>query len=433
MMNSNQKPGVSFALWIPTIWMIISASRSIAGWLDPREVAFTDVDYLSGSPIDRTVLSILIVIGILILVFRKADWSQILKSNAWIFLLFVYMGISIFWSDFQDVSFKRWIRACGTLIMTLVVLTEPYPFEAISRLIRRCAYVLLPLSIILIKYYRVYGVAYSSSGEYEYWLGVTTHKNSLGALAMIGGIYFTWSIMKTWGNKKVFIDILFFSMALYLLIGSKSMTSLYVLFVGIFTLLMVRVLKINLKYMGTTIFFIVLLFFLIFQLIENLVVQDSIMGSIIESSGRDTTLTGRTDLWTDLLDIASRNPIFGVGYGSFWIGDLGNDLWQKYTWQPTEGHNGYIDVYVELGLIGLFLLIMAIFFAYKSILGTFRFDFEYGKLRMILLVMIMAHNITESTICFSNHILWFIFLLVAVSVPKIIRTGLAASGENAAV
>ena len=79
-----------------------------------------------------------------------------MKNNIWILVLFLYLGISILWSDFMGVSFKRWIRATGDLVMALVVLTEPAPYEAIKTLINRCAIVLIPLSLLFIKYFMLF-------------------------------------------------------------------------------------------------------------------------------------------------------------------------------------------------------------------------------------------------------------------------------------
>ena len=65
----------------------------------------------------------------------------------------VYCLLSILWSDFPFVSFKRWIKVLGHPIMVLVIFTEPDPKEALVRLMKRCAYIVLPVSILWMKYY----------------------------------------------------------------------------------------------------------------------------------------------------------------------------------------------------------------------------------------------------------------------------------------
>jgi hypothetical protein len=51
------------------------------------------------------------------------------------------------------------------------------------------------------------------------------------------------------------------------------------------------------------------------------------------------------------------NPIFGAGYGGFWLGERLDRFWAMYpTSPPIQAHNGYIEVYLNLGLIGLILI-----------------------------------------------------------------------------
>ena len=108
-------------------------------------------------------------------------------------------------------------------------------------------------------------------------------------------------------------------MALWLLNGSKtvsSMTSNFVFIIGSIILIWLYVAKPNPN--SIKIYFILIAFiFLILQFVADLFLQKSLLESIITSSGRDMTFTGRTDLWKTLIDIGSRHPIFGIGYGSF--------------------------------------------------------------------------------------------------------------------
>src|SRR5207302_4291709 len=50
-------------------------------------------------------------------------------------------------------------------------------------------------------------------------------------------------------------------------------------------------------------------------------------------------------------------------------------------WRPGQGHNGYIDTYVELGLVGLGLLLIVIFVAFSGALNDLQVNFDLGSLR----------------------------------------------------
>jgi exopolysaccharide production protein ExoQ len=79
------------------------------------------------------------------------------------------MLISILWSDFPFISLKRWVRTAGCSIMALVVLSEANPYEAMHAILRRTIYVVMPLSVVLVKYYPHLGVSFGRwSGQPSY-------------------------------------------------------------------------------------------------------------------------------------------------------------------------------------------------------------------------------------------------------------------------
>jgi O-antigen ligase len=373
----------------------------------------SEIDYETGNPIDRTFLTALMAIGILILWRRKIDWAKIIKRNRWILLLFLYMGASIIWSSFQYVSFKRWLRALGDCLMVLIILTDKDPFEAIKKVLRNFATILLPLSVVLIKYYRNIGVAYDDLGM-TMWIGVTSHKNSIGQLSCVCAIYYLWNIKAKWPKIKLLMEIALLLFALWLLkgpsssAGAVSASARYVFTIGICIIVLLLYAKLKPHYIGLCVIFLLFIF---------MVFQDPLLNLASHLAGRDTTLTGRTDLWKELIKIGTENPIFGVGYGGFWIGNLGHNLWQTFGWKPGQGHNGFIDVYVELGILGIVILAFVILATYKNILKSFKVNYEYGTFRMIFYFVILFYNSTESSFTKPSSFLWFLFLLLAIEIP----------------
>ncbi|MGE5699522.1 MAG: O-antigen ligase family protein [Deltaproteobacteria bacterium] len=424
-MKEVKKKPVTVALWIPFVWYAISATRAFSYWLYPENADLTEMKFLEGSPLDRDIYIALIVAGIVALLFRKVRWTEIIRKNIWFLLLFAYMAASIFWSEFQDVAMKRFFKLFGSMVMALIVVTEPDPLEAMATVVKRVLLVHLPLSIITIKYFRTIGVEWSKDGNYAMWTGLTVHKNLLGQVCMTSGILFVWDMLRNRKNKTtLMVGAAYLLMTVYLMNGpgySKSTTSMFVLLFGIATLAIVHLTRSNpkllVKYV-TGCFAASILLYVIFNLaVGAFTYKESLMRATVEASGRDMTFTGRTQLWSDMIDIASVHPVKGVGYGSFWIGDLANDLWEKHPWKPRQGHNGYLDVYVELGFIGLFLLAAVIVSGYNDIKNAFPVNFEYGKFRFVFLTMIVVHNLMETSFLRGVHNIWFLFLIVALSVP----------------
>ena len=108
-------------------------------------------DYAEGSPVDRAVFFSLIAAAVYVLSQRKIDWRRLLVQNKWIALYFLFCLSSIAWTDEPFVLFKRWVKDLGNPIMVLVILSEDRPYLAVGVILRRLAFLLLPLSVLFIR------------------------------------------------------------------------------------------------------------------------------------------------------------------------------------------------------------------------------------------------------------------------------------------
>jgi len=414
----------SLSLWIPFLWYAAVSTRGISGWFTLGQTDLAEFDYAMGSPMDRNFYLTLIIAGVIILVRKRIQWGKIIRSNPWLFWILVYTFISILWSNFPLVAFKRWIKLIGSVVVGLVVLTEYPQVDSISTVLRRCFLVHIPLDVLLVKYFRTIGVDWDYTGR-EMWIGLTKQKNPLGQICMTAGIYFIWDVLKKLkeGIVRYKINILYLLMIFYLLAGptaeGRSVTSIVILLIGLFALFGMQFApknrtEINRFFIKGTI--VLVLIFIVLSLGMG-AFNETISGEFLRMTGRDETLTGRTELWEDMLQIGKKHPIRGVGFGSFWIGDKANNLWERHIWRPQEGHNGYIDIYVALGGIGLILFGLFLVSTFSSIKEMVVEDFEFGVFRMVFFIMILLHNLAESSFLRSEHNLWFLFLLIAMNVP----------------
>jgi O-antigen ligase len=379
---------------------------------------------------ETAVFSVLLCVGLAILIRRRLNWSNIIKRSNWLVALFIYMGLSVVWSNFPEETAIRWVRAVGSFVMVLIVLTEENSLDAITAVVRRCYYIHIPISLISVKYFRDFAVHYTWDGAKEGWAGLTSHKNSMGQVAMCSGLFFAWGMMKTRGVKML-RDLGLLLMSLYLLKGSStwiSGTSVLGLGIGVCILFGLQYVKGFTKKLLRRPFVLLLILAVSAGLVSFSMgaSEGEVVPSMpIEIMGRDASLTGRTGLWIDIVSIASKSPIFGVGYGAFWVGPKGYDLyplpnWSMVTprWRPKQGHNGYVDLYVELGLAGVILIVGVIATAFRNIGQLLDSDFEYGKLSLTFLVVILLNNVTESSLIKGTHSLWFLFLLFAINLPS---------------
>ena len=418
---------VSNALWAPLLWFGILGSRPLSMWFgfggdgqgDPTD----------GSPFDRFVFQALIVLGLVILARRRVGLSAVIKRNKWLFLFFLYLGISVIWSDYPFVSLKRWIKDVGNIVMVLVVLSEANPEEAIKALFERCSYVLIPLSIVFIKYLSDLGRVYNRWTGEASWVGVATEKNTLGMTVMVCGIGMLWSMMEWQKGRtimrektQVLAQMMPLMMAAWLLYIANSATSLACSLLGGGMLLGSRVPAIR-KQMGH--------FWLYGAAVAVVVVsltmfraEDAITGAL----GRDSTFTGRVDIWKNVLreDI---NPLLGTGYYSFWLGDRSKRISQGYYYELNEAHDGYLETYLNSGLIGLILLLAFLVAASNDIRKELELGGGYAGLRIALFAIAVMHNLTESGFDRLNAV-WFGLLLVAINCPGSRKSALGSYGHG---
>src|SRR3954454_6217922 len=160
---------VSPALWLPVLWLAIIASRPVSAWLGSGgEGADSD-----GDSLDRNIFLALIALGVFVLGRRRVQLTTVIRNNKWLSLFYLFFLFSVVWSPDPLVSGKRWIKDLGHVIMVLVAMTENDPIQAVRSLFLRCAYLLIPLSFVLIRYYPGIGTVYSVfTGEVHYQ-GVT--------------------------------------------------------------------------------------------------------------------------------------------------------------------------------------------------------------------------------------------------------------------
>jgi hypothetical protein len=370
--------------------------------------------YLEGSPLDAAVFLILILCGIWILVKRQVNWIDVLINNYWLWLFFLFGLFSIAWSDYPLVSLKRLFKASGNVVMALVILTERRPFEAFSAVLRRLAFVLVPLSVLFIKYYPELGRSYAWGGRLMY-TGVAFQKNALGMICLLSVIGFFWSLLLGNDRKQRFkitkhglAYLALFTMCAWLIYLANSATSLVCIAVvaAIFIFSRLPVIARDPRWItiggATTV--------VVFGILEYML---DVSGGVIEMVGRDPSLTTRVPMWNKLISMAV-DPVLGAGYEIFWSGERLAVLTKAY--EVRQAHNGYLELYLNLGLVGLGLVVGSIVSGLFKIGRYLEINYASAILRLTLVVVCSLYNWTEAT--FSGvSCMWTIFLVGYIDPP----------------
>jgi O-antigen ligase len=426
-----ERPNVTGALWIPLIWMLIICTRQPSDWLNTFGLHSGAVTLEEGSPFDAFIYFALIAAGAYVLGKRHVQLSEIIRNNQWIIIFFVYCFLAILWSDFPFVAFKRWIKVLGHPIIALVVLTEPDPLEALTRLMKRCAYVIVPVSVLFIKYYPEWGRGFDGWTGEAFNTGITTNKNALGADCLILGFFLFWHLLQTRSlergrarRNELLLTGVFLVAIWWLFSMAHSSTSLISCILGITVVIFLGLRFVDRRLIGT---------YLVFAVIICILAQSmfDVWGQFLQFLGKDETLTDRTGVWHDVLQIQI-NPFLGAGFESFWLGDRLKIMWDKWPFHPVQAHNGYLETYLNLGLLGLAIMVAVLLAAFrKARIELFR-NFEFARFRMGLVIAIIAYNWTEAV--FKNiTAMWFVFYLVALDYSQKPVAATADTDETSSV
>ena len=407
-------PGTSLALWVPVIWMFIVATRLPSQWFG-GQVALTTQTLEEGNSLDRSVLIVLMLLAIGILISRSFKWCDFFARNVALTAFLSFALVSVLWSDFPFVAFKRWFRDLGNYLVVLVVLSDPDPLEAVRAVLRRLCYLLIPLSVLLIKYFPEIGKQYSVWTGADMYVGPTTGKNSLGVVCLVSGIFLFWDTVVRWSDRAehpmkriILVNITLMVMTLWLLHLANSATSRVCLLVGCLVIAagQSKTFQRRLTFLKILIPASLCLYLLIaFGLNMN--------GELAAAAWRDPTLTDRTEIWK-IVSSVHTDPILGTGYESFWLGDRLKLIWQTDVGHINESHNGYLEVYLNLGIIGLFLLGGFLIVSYRTICKRLTSFSHLASLTLALWTIALLYNVTEAA--FKWHFMWVTLLLSAIAV-----------------
>src|ERR1019366_7173464 len=412
-----RRRSVSSAVWIPIITILILATRPLSEWFEISTVQTATLDS-EGSPVDAVFYLVVIATSLIVTFLRGVKWNKFLLFNLAIVAFYLYLGLSVLWSDNPLGSFKRWFKDCGYLCLLAVLVSEKDPVEAIRASYVRASCVLLPISVVLVKFYPTISRGYRNTGEMLV-AGPTTQKNSLGQMVMLCILFLAWDYLE-WRRAapKAFalpwVTMLLFGMGLWLLYISDSKTAFVCTGVGL--ILLVRTGRLATSRTTNSLILVGVLS-LPFIILFGAAQFSDVVAPLINQLGRDLTFTGRTEIWKHVINYPL-NPMFGSGFYNFW-GQHGGVEIRRAMREPrlSSSHNGYLELYLDGGILGLALFLLMIAGSGARLINHIH-ETRYHQLRFALLVLAIVYNLTEAM--FARPVLiWFTTLVVLVDFPAL--------------
>jgi exopolysaccharide production protein ExoQ len=377
----------------------------LSGGMQENEVVEFD------SSLIRVINLFIYIVTFVLLVLRWKKTLYVFSKDRWIFPLIMLAAVSVIWSFEPGTTIKDSVTLIGSSLFG-VYLAARYTLKQQLQLLGWTFGIAVVLSFIFAMALPSYGIM---GGIHQgRWRGVFIHKNGLGAKMVNSGIVFL--LLAYQSKKRSWLMWGGLSLSILLLVLADSTSSVVNLLVLVFAFFVFRTFRWPYIVMiPTQMMLITMSQAFSFWLSDN---ADVLFASI----GRDATLTGRADLWPFVMEMIWQQPWFGYGYGGFWQGLNGESayVWRAAGWTPTHPHNGFLALWLDLGLFGLVLFFIGFWRSCRHAFTWVRSSKTAADiLPAIHLTYIATFNLTESALLDSNTIVWVLYIALVLSLPII--------------
>ncbi|MBE8966027.1 O-antigen ligase family protein [Nostocales cyanobacterium LEGE 12452] len=245
------------------------------------------------------------------------------------------------------------------------------------------------------------------------WRGLYTHKNLFGIIMVLSAMVFR--LVHIHHNRWIAWTGFILSIALILL--STSKTALILLLTFLCLLPLYKALRWN--YNLAVPFFIALI--LIGGGMATLFLENA--ATILGALGRDLTFTGRTDIWSGVVNKIWERPWLGYGYHTFWLSVTDGTI---DVWSPTinrfmilpHAHNGFLDLSLDIGLLGLFLFMFSYVKVSLQAIQYLRLNqSSEGILPLAYLLFMVQFNLSEPSLM-REDIYWILYVSLTLSLQN---------------
>ncbi|MDB6103725.1 MAG: O-antigen ligase [Gammaproteobacteria bacterium] len=395
-----QKPArfVTLMIWALVVFNIVPSTI-----LDrPTKLAANAVVMpTEGTALSKFLWLSLLGCGIAIALARKTQVKKLLRTmNPYLLGFYLLIAASIFWSIEPGITVKRLVTASTILVDAIALAVASWRPTRFQSVLRPVLTALLLASIVLVMMEPTLAIEQSNALELVgAWHGLTAQKNAFGSLSAIA--FLLWLHGYLTKETPNWLAILGAAIAAVCLLNSRSSTSIMATaFAAILMLMMLRSppgLRRYLPYL-IAIFVSALLVYSL-AVLNLLPGSGTLLSPITAITGKDLTFSGRTAIWAIMNEHIAQRPLLGSGYGAYWVQKPDSPsmaMLQRLYFYPTEGHNGYLDVIDDLGMVGGFCLFGYLIVFLRQGLRLFKLMRPQGTLYLTLLFIQLIGNLSES-------------------------------------
>ncbi len=377
--------------------------------------AFLNLGVTSGTNLDdsagllgmQIAWSVIYLLTIFLLVRHCKGFLKAFYRERLLVALVVYVALSSLWSQAPGLTFRR-ATALGLTCLFGVYLARRFSLRDQLELLAWCCGAALVASVL----FQLFGLG-AAVDQQEGWFGVYVQKNALGRMMALSALVFLLLVRVDRKHRVLHWLGVLLSFALILLSNSRT-----ALVVFLFLLLLFRLCRLLRKSYGRAIAALV-----IATLAGTAAVYWAAINldTVTEATGRNVTLTGRLSIWILSAVMALQKPWLGYGYDAFWLPGIGPSrrIWSAVGWTVPHAHNGLLEIWLELGLVGvgLFVLGYAVYVARAIRLLRETSDSE-TLWPLLFLAFTFLSNLTESGFLSRNTIFVLLYAACAVVVSS---------------
>lgn len=354
------------------------------------------------------------VISFCLLALRWKKVVYVIQREPIIVTLVIITIASTFWSFSPSDTLRRSCTGfVGTTFLGLYLGTRYSLKEQVKILGYTCGVILIfsiIYSVALPRYGLEHGVHAGA------WRGIFSHKNLFGRGMVFNGLIFLifQSIMPP---ERKWIASLGLFLSIILLFLSKSSSALINFLVLFLAFFLYRTLRFRYILLVPAFLSIVTLGGILLQL--YLTYTTELFGLI----GKDPSLTGRTDIWEFVWDMIEKRPLLGYGYTAFWNGLDGPSahVIRAARWDVPYAHNGLLDLWLELGLLGVLVYLTGFAICLLQAIRWARVSKGLEGLWPLMgLTYVVMCNLTEGPLLGAKNLFWIIYvtLVVSLKIPQ---------------
>lgn len=351
-------------------------------------------EMIMSNPLNQLIYSFVFVLSFIPLLKEHKKVLAWINEEKFLVFFLLWCGVSIIWSEDWLVSSKRFFQYLITQFVFISVLIN---FRDEKVIVKTLTAILLCFVIISVGISLTIPQAIDPS--HGSWRGLHNGKNGLGQSAGINLLFFSFMFLTERLNHFKIIYFFALLLSLILLMGSTSATSIIsILMISMFFLFRYIDNIFRPLHLGKTFSFFLIICFSSIIIMTLIFLPDKI-DNVFSSIGKDPTMTGRTDIWIGLLAYQQDQLTLGAGYQSFWIPNLISNLsiFGPY-WVPNQAHNGYVDMILEIGIVGLIIFLIFLIHSLK------RFFKMGSSVWLVFMVFALFINFQESTFLRPHHL-----------------------------